>query len=226
MDTVGKLYIVPTPIGNLQDITLRAIAILKIVDYIAVEDTRITNILLKTYGIQTPMISYHQHNEDYQASHIIKLIKEGKNVAIVSDAGTPGISDAAYTVVNAAIENQIVVETLPGPVAFIPALINSGFPTHRFCFEGFLPLKKGRKARWAELQNETRTIVLYESPHRLLKTLREIEIYLGKTVRVSVSREISKVFEQTIRGNITELIEHFEQHPPKGEFVIVIHKTE
>ncbi|MCS7075155.1 MAG: 16S rRNA (cytidine(1402)-2'-O)-methyltransferase [Bacteroidia bacterium] len=224
MHTAGKLYIVPTPIGNLQDITLRAISVLKSVDYIAAEDTRVTSILLKTYGITTQIISYHQHNEVHQTEYIIKLIQQGKSIAVVSDAGTPGISDAAYTVVNAAIENNITVETLPGAVAFVPALINSGFPTHRFCFEGFLPIKKGRKARWLELQNEKRTIILYESPHRLLKTLQEIEIYLGGQVKVSISREISKVFEETLRGTVSSLIQHFERHTPRGEFVIVIHK--
>lgn len=220
-----KLYIVPTPIGNLQDITLRAIEVLKSVNYIAAEDKRVTGILLKHFGIHTPVISYHQHNEVHQAKNIIELILQGKSVAIVSDAGTPGISDAAYIVVNAAIENNITVETLPGAVAFVPALINSGFATHRFCFEGFLPHKKGRKTRWEELQQETRTIVLYESPHRLLKTLQEIEVYLGKETTVSISREISKLFEETLRGSVTELIQHFEQHKPKGEFVIVIQRN-
>lgn len=219
-----KLYIVPTPIGNLQDITLRAIEVLKSVDYIAAEDKRVTGILLKHFDIHTPMISYHQHNETHQAKNIIELILQGKSIALVSDAGTPGVSDAAYEVVNYAIENGIQIETLPGAVAFIPALINSGFPTHRFCFEGFLPLKKGRKSRWEALQNEERTIVLYESPHRLLKTLQEIEEYLGKETLLSISREISKLYEETLRGTVTELIYHFQDKTPKGEFVIVIHK--
>ncbi len=221
-----KLYIVPTPIGNLQDITLRAIEVLKSVDYIAAEDKRVTGILLKHFDIQTPVMSYHQHNEVHQAENITELILQGKNIAIVSDAGTPGISDAAYKVVNVAIEKGIVVETLPGAVAFVPALVNSGFPTHRFCFEGFLPLKKGRKTRWEQLQKEDRTIILYESPHRLLKTLQEIEFYLGKDTKISVSREISKLFEETLRGTVTELIQHFEQKKPKGEFVIVIYRSE
>lgn len=221
-----KLYIVPTPIGNLKDITLRAIEILKYVDYIAAEDKRVTGILLKQYGIHTPMISYHQHNENYQAKNIIELILKGKSIAIVSDAGTPGISDSAYEVVNLAIEHHIEIETLPGTTAFVPALVNSGFPTHRFCFEGFLPHKKGRKTRWEQLQKEDRTIILYESPHRLLKTLQEIEFYLGKDTKISVSREISKLFEQTLRGTVTELIQHFEQKKPKGEFVIVIYRSE
>lgn len=220
-----KLYIVPTPIGNLQDITLRAIEVLKSVDYIAAEDKRVTGILLKHFDIHTPIISYHQHNEVHQAENITELILQGKSIAVVSDAGTPGISDAAYKVVNAAIEKGIVVETLPGAVAFIPALINSGFSTHRFCFEGFLPHKKGRKTRWQELQKETRTVILYESPHRLLKTLQEIELYLGKDTKISISREISKLFEETLRGTVTEIIQHFEHKKPKGEFVIVIQKT-
>lgn len=221
---IQKLYIVPTPIGNLQDITLRAIKVLQSVDYIAAEDKRVTGVLLKNYDIHTPLISYHQHNEDHQAKNIIELILQGKSIAIVSDAGTPGISDSVYEVVNRAIENDIIVETLPGAVAFIPALINSGFPTHRFCFEGFLPLKKGRKSRWEELQQEKRTIILYESPHRLLKTLQEIELYLGKETKISISREISKLFEETLRGTITDMIHHFEQKKPKGEFVIVIYR--
>lgn len=220
----GKLYIVPTPIGNLQDITLRAIEVLKSVDYIAAEDKRVTGVLLKTFDIHTPMISYHQHNENHQAKNIVELILQNKSIAIVSDAGTPGISDSVYEAVNMAIKNGITVETLPGAVAFIPALINSGFPTHRFCFEGFLPLKKGRKTRWQELRQEKRTIVLYESPHRLLKTLQEIELYLGKESEISVSREISKMFEETLRGTVVELIQHFEHKKPKGEFVIVIHR--
>jgi 16S rRNA (cytidine1402-2'-O)-methyltransferase len=220
-----KLYIVPTPIGNLQDITFRAIEVLKSVDYIAAEDKRVTGILLKHFDIHTPMINYHQHNENHQGKNIVELILQGKSIAIVSDAGTPGISDSVYEVVNIAIEKGIFVETLPGAVAFIPALINSGFPTHRFAFEGFLPLKKGRKTRWQMLQKEERTIILYESPHRLLRTLQEIEFYLGKETKISISREISKLFEETLRGTVTQLIQHFEHKKPKGEFVIVLHKT-
>jgi len=222
---IQKLYIVPTPIGNLRDMTFRAVEVLKSVDYIAAEDKRVTGILLKHFDIHTPMISYHQHNESHQAKNIVELIMQGKSIAIVSDAGTPGISDAVYEVVNTAIDNGVEIETLPGAVAFVPALVNSGFPTHRFCFEGFLPLKKGRKTRWEQLQKEERTIVLYESPHRLLKTLEEIEFYLGKETKISISREISKLFEETLRGTVTELIAHFKHKNPKGEFVIVIQKV-
>ena len=218
-----KLYLIPTPIGNLEDITLRAIRILGEVDIILAEDTRTTGNLLKHLQIQPKrLLSHHQHNEHAATNEIIRLLKQGAIMALVSDAGTPGISDPGFMLVRACIEENIKVECLPGPTAFVPALVASGFPCDRFVFEGFLPLKKGRQTKFKELAMETKTIVLYESPHRLVKTLEQIAAFLGMERNVCVVRELSKVFETYHRGTATELKNYFEHTAPKGEIVIVI----
>ncbi len=218
----SKLIIVPTPIGNLEDITLRALDVLKQSDLILAEDTRTSGILLKKYNITTHRQSYHTFNEHNQVDTLIKTIGEGKQVALISDAGTPGISDPGFLLIRACIAAGIQVECLPGPTALIPALINSGFPSDRFCFEGFLPLKKGRKARLESLATETRTVILYESPHRLLKTLGQLSDVLGEDRPAVVCRELTKIYEETVRGSLRELCTWFEEHPPKGEIVIVL----
>src|SRR5580704_5638371 len=218
----GKLYLVPTPIGNLEDMTFRAVRILKEADLILAEDTRTSAPLLKHFDIHQKVFSHHQHNEHQSATEIIRFLKEGKNIALISDAGTPAISDPGFYLLREALKNGLQVECLPGATAFVPALVNSGFPTDRFCFEGFLPLKKGRQTRFKTLATENRTIILYESPHRLLKTLDEIAIYFGAERQISVSRELSKMFEETVRGTITEVKLYFETHPVKGEFVICV----
>ena len=218
----GKLYLVPTPIGNLEDITFRAIRILKEVDLILAEDTRTSAPLLKHFDIHQKVFSHHQHNEHQSSNEIIKFLKEGKNIALISDAGTPAISDPGFYLVREALKNEIAVECLPGATAFVPALVNSGFPTDRFCFEGFLPLKKGRQTRYKTLATEERTIILYESPHRLMKTLDEMATYFGTERQISVSRELTKMFEETIRGTVAEVKLYFETHPVKGEFVICV----
>ena len=220
--TRGRLYIVPTPIGNLKDITIRAIEVLKESDIIFAEDTRTSGKLLKEYDIATPLESFHQHNEHKKLESVIERLKSGTIASIISDAGTPGISDPGFLLVRECIAENIPCETLPGPTALIPALVNSGFPINQFVFEGFLPIKKGRKSKLENLSNESRTIVLYESPHRLVKTLKQIMEVFDNSRRVSVSREISKKFEETIRGPLTEIISHFSENVPKGEFVIVI----
>jgi 16S rRNA (cytidine1402-2'-O)-methyltransferase len=217
-----KLYIVPTPIGNLEDITLRAIRVLKEVDLILAEDTRVTGFLLKHFQIENKMQSHHKFNEHKTVENIINRIKTGETIALVSDAGTPAISDPGFLLVRSCIDNDIEVDCLPGPTAFVPALVNSGLPDDRFCFEGFLPVKKGRQTKLKELQEETRTIILYESPFRLVKTLIQLEEYLGADRRISVSREISKLHEETVRGSVGEVKIHFEQHIPKGEIVVII----
>ncbi|MEW6062476.1 MAG: 16S rRNA (cytidine(1402)-2'-O)-methyltransferase [Bacteroidota bacterium] len=217
----GALYIVPTPIGNLDDITLRALNVLAGVDLIAAEDTRTTKFLLNHYNIQKPLLSFFSHNEQLRTPQIIDKLLEGHAVALVSDAGTPGISDPAHSMITAAIARGITIVPLPGATACIPALVVSGLPTHAFVFEGFLPHKKGRRTTLESLQNETRTIVLYESPHRLIKTLNELHDYLGDR-RAVVVRELTKKFEEVIRGTLQTLIEHFTSHPVKGEFVLVI----
>ncbi len=219
---MSKLYLVPTPIGNLEDITLRALRILKESDIILAEDTRKTRILLKKYNISSRLISHHKFNEHRTARDIADRIKNGEQITLVSDAGTPSISDPGYLLVKTCIDLEIPVECLPGPTALIPALVNSGFPSDTFCFEGFLPHKKGRKTRITRLAAEERTIILYESPHRLLKTLTELSESLGPERACSVSRELTKVHEETIRGTITEVIKYFSRKPLRGEFVIVI----
>src|SRR5471030_2336759 len=213
----GKLYLVPTPIGNLEDITLRALRILKEVDLILAEDTRTSAPMLKHFDIHQKVFSHHQHNEHQSSNEIIRFLKDGKNIALISDAGTPAISDPGFYLVREALKNELDVECLPGATAFVPALVNSGFPTDRFCFEGFLPLKKGRQTRYKQLAEEERTIILYESPHRFLKTLDELVIYFGGERQISVSRELTKLFEETVRGTVTEVKAYFETHPVRSE---------
>jgi 16S rRNA (cytidine1402-2'-O)-methyltransferase len=219
-----KLYLVPTPIGNLEDITLRAIRVLGEVDGILAEDTRNSGQLLKHLNISKPLYSHHAHNEHTGVPGVIKMLKEGKSLALISDAGTPGISDPGYLLVKACVDNGIEVESLPGATAFVPALVNSGFPTDRFVYEGFLPHKKGRQTRWKALAEEERTIVLYESPHRLVKALDQIIEFISADRLVMVGREISKMHEQMVRGTAKEVLAYFTTHPDKvrGEIVIVI----
>ncbi|MBQ4502359.1 MAG: 16S rRNA (cytidine(1402)-2'-O)-methyltransferase [Alistipes sp.] len=219
---MAKLYIVPTPIGNLDDITLRAIKVLEEVDFILAEDTRTSSVLLKHLGIDKPLRSHHKFNEHATVAAVAESIEAGRNVALISDAGTPGISDPGFLLVRTCIEAGIEVETLPGATACIPALVQSGFPCDRFCFEGFLPQKKGRMKRLAELAEESRTIVFYESPFRVVKCLEQLSEVFGAERRVAVSRELTKKFEQTVRGTLAEVITHFKNHQPKGEFVIVL----
>lgn len=216
------LYLVPTPIGNLKDITFRAIETLQTVDVILCEDTRTSSKLLQHYNIQKPTSPYHQHNEHKIVEHLVQQMQAGKNFALITDAGTPGISDPAFLLVRACVQANIQVISLPGATAFVPALVNSGLPTNSFVFEGFLPLKKGRQTKLKELAQESRTIVLYESPFRVDKTLQDLISYFGKETQASVSRELTKMFEETIRGNLEELKLHFEQKPAKGEIVLVI----
>lgn len=216
------LYIVPTPVGNLEDITLRALRVLKEVDLILAEDTRTSSVLLHHYDIHTPLRSHHKFNEHETSDRVADEIAAGKNVALISDAGTPGISDPGFMLVRACVERGVEVQCLPGATAFVPALIDSGLPCDRFYFEGFLPQKKGRQTRYKALAEQTHTIVIYESPFRLVKTLTELAQFLGPDRKASVSREISKVHEDTQRGTLAELAEHFKQFPPKGEIVVVI----
>lgn len=219
---MSKLFLVPTPIGNLEDITLRAIRILKESDLILAEDTRTSGKLLKHLDVSTHMQSFHMHNEHKMLDRIIDKLKMGNQIAMISDAGTPGISDPGFLLVRACVENGIPTECLPGATALIPALVQSGFPTDRFIFEGFLPPKKGRQTRlklWAE---EPRTIVFYESPHKIGKTLKQLQEFVGGDRKMAVSREISKKFEETVRGTVDELIVHFEEKAPKGEFVVIL----
>jgi 16S rRNA (cytidine1402-2'-O)-methyltransferase len=218
----GKLFLVPTPIGNLEDMTFRAIRILKEADVILAEDTRTSAPMLKHFGIEKKAYSHHQHNEHQATSEIIRFLKEGKKVALISDAGTPAISDPGFFLVREAIKNDLHVECLPGATAFVPALVNSGLPSDSFVFEGFLPVKKGRQTKFKKLAEEERTIVLYESPHRLLKTLEEFAQYLGAERQASVSRELTKLYEETVRGTLAEIKSHFENNILKGEFVICI----
>lgn len=219
---MSKLYIVPTPIGNLEDITLRAIRVLKEVDFILAEDTRTSTVLLKHLGIEKPLRSHHKFNEHATVEMVANAIAEGKEVALISDAGTPGISDPGFLLVRTCVERGIEVTTLPGATALIPAVVQSGFPCDRFCFEGFLPQKKGRMKRIEALADEERTIILYESPFRVVKALEQLGEVLGMEREVAVSREITKMFEESVRGTIGEVAEHFRQHAPKGEFVIVV----
>jgi len=222
MNKTGKLYLVPTPIGNLEDMTFRAIRVLKEVDLILAEDTRTSAPLLKHFDIQKKVYAHHQHNEHQSSGEIVKFLKEGKDIALISDAGTPAISDPGFFLVREVLKHDIEVECLPGATAFVPALVNSGFPTDRFCFEGFLPLKKGRQTRYKQLAEEERTIILYESPHRFIKTLDEMATYFGGDRQISVSRELTKMFEETVRGSISEVKQYFETHPTKGEFVLCV----
>ena len=219
---MSKLYIVPTPIGNLQDITFRAIEKLKEVDLILAEDTRTSGKLLKHFGITTPMQSHHMHNEHKTINALIQQLHSGTSMALISDAGTPAISDPGFLLTRACVKQGIPIECLPGATAFIPALVNSGLPNDRFVFEGFLPVKKGRQTRLKLLSEETRTMVFYESPHKLIKTLNNFSEYFGDDRLISVSRELTKVYEETIRGTVKEVLSHFENKPPKGEFVIIV----
>jgi 16S rRNA (cytidine1402-2'-O)-methyltransferase len=219
---MAKLYVVPTPIGNLEDITLRAINVLKSVDFILAEDTRTTSHLLHHLGIEKPMHSHHKFNEHATVGRVAEAINSGRDVALVSDAGTPGISDPGFLLVRKCVEEGIEVVTLPGATALIPAVVQSGFPCDRFCFEGFLPQKKGRMKRLQELSVEPRTLVLYESPYRVVKCLEQLAETFGEERRVAVVREITKKFEETVRGTVAEVLEHFREHEPKGEFVIVV----
>ena len=219
---MAKLYIVPTPIGNLEDMTLRAIRVLGEVDFILAEDTRTSSVLLKHYNIDKPLRSHHKFNEHATVASVREAIEAGRDVALISDAGTPGISDPGFLLVRTCVEAGIEVETRPGATAAIPALVQSGFPCDRFCFEGFLPQKKGRQKRLTELESESRTIIFYESPFRVVKALEQFAEHFGAERRVAVVREITKKFEQTVRGTLAEAIAHFKSHPPKGEFVIVL----
>jgi len=219
---MSKLYIVPTPIGNLGDITLRALDILKKVDVILAEDTRHTGKLLKHYQIDKRAIAHHQHNEHKTVARLAQRIKDGDTAALVTDAGTPSISDPGFLLVRECIEKEVEIECLPGATALVPALVNSGLPSEKFCFEGFLPHKKGRQKRLKYLQEEMRTMVFYESPHRLVKALKQFAEFFGADRYASISRELTKIHEETIRGSLAELIDHFENKTIKGEIVIVI----
>ena len=219
---MSKLYIVPTPIGNLKDITLRALEVLKDVDLILAEDTRTSGKLLKHYNISTSMQSHHMHNEHKTIDGLVQKLKSGSTIALISDAGTPAISDPGFLLTRACIENNIDIECLPGATAFIPAIVNSGLPNDKFVFEGFLPVKKGRQTRLKLLAEETRTMIFYESPHKLIKTLTNFFDYFGDDRQVSVSRELTKLYEETIRGTVKEVLEHYTNKPPKGEIVICV----
>ena len=219
---MGMLYIVPTPVGNLEDITLRAIRVLKEADLILAEDTRTSSVLLKHYEIKNALLSHHKFNEHQTVNNVIERLNGGQTVALISDAGTPGISDPGFLLVRECIRNGIEVQCLPGATAFVPALVSSGLPDDRFCFEGFLPQKKGRQTRLNSLKEEKRTMIFYESPFRVLKTLTQFADVFGPERPVSVCREISKVHEESVRGTLAEVIEHFKQTEPRGEFVIVL----
>lgn len=219
---MSKLYLVPTPIGNLEDITLRAIRVLKEVDHILAEDTRNSGKLLKHYDISTPMHSHHMHNEHKTVEGIVRRIEAGETFALISDAGTPAISDPGFLLTRACVEAGVEVDCLPGATAFVPALVNSGFPNDKFVFEGFLPVKKGRQTRLKLLAEEERTVIYYESPHKLLKTLAQFVEFFGEDRPVSVSREITKMHEETIRGTAVEVLAHYTAKPPKGEIVVIV----
>ncbi|MBN1108000.1 MAG: 16S rRNA (cytidine(1402)-2'-O)-methyltransferase [Bacteroidales bacterium] len=219
---MSKLFLVPTPIGNLGDITIRALEVLGSVDFILAEDTREAAKLLRHHGIKSPLRSHHMFNEHRTVDGVCSRIMKGERAALISDAGTPGISDPGYLLVKHCIKNNIPVETLPGPTALIPALVNSGLPCDRFCFEGFIPSKRGRNKRMEALENETRTMIFYESPFRLVKTLEEMAERFGSEREASVSRELSKIYEENVRGTLTFLADHFRDKPPKGELVIVV----
>lgn len=217
-----KLYLVPTPIGNLEDMTFRAIKVLKEVNFILAEDTRTSGKLLKHFEIATPMHAHHMHNEHKSVDGIVKRLQNGESCALISDAGTPAISDPGFLLTRACIENDIDVECLPGATAFVPALVNSGLPNDKFVFEGFLPIKKGRQTRLQLLAEETRTMIFYESPHKILKTLTNFVEYFGEDRKVSLSRELTKMFEETKRGTAKEVLAYFTQKPPKGEIVVIV----
>ncbi|SFW29540.1 16S rRNA (cytidine1402-2'-O)-methyltransferase [Sinomicrobium oceani] len=219
---MAKLYIVPTPIGNLEDMTFRAVKILKEVDTVLAEDTRTSGKLLKHFEIVTPLQSHHMHNEHKTVQHIVQRIAGGEDIALISDAGTPAISDPGFLLTRACIENGLEVECLPGATAFVPALVNSGLPNDKFVFEGFLPVKKGRQTRLKVLAGETRTMIFYESPYKLAKTLGDFVEVFGADRPVSVSRELTKLYEENIRGTAEEVLRHFEEKPPKGEIVIIV----
>lgn len=219
---MGKLYLVPTPIGNLKDMTFRAVEVLKEADLILAEDTRTSGKLLKHFDIATPMQSHHMHNEHKTVDGIVSRIQAGDTIAVISDAGTPAISDPGFLLTRACVEKGIEVDCLPGATAFVPALVNSGLPNDKFIFEGFLPVKKGRQTRLNMLADESRTMVFYESPHKLLKTLTQFQDVFGADRLASVSRELTKLHEETIRGSLSELSAHFSAHPPKGEIVLVV----
>lgn len=219
---MSKLYIVPTPIGNLKDMTFRAIDVLKQADLILAEDTRTSGKLLKHFNINTPSQSHHMHNEHKTIEAVIQKLNSGVTIALISDAGTPAISDPGFLLTRACIENNIEVDCLPGATAFVPALVNSGLPNDKFVFEGFLPVKKGRQTRLKLLAEETRTMIFYESPHKLIKTLTHFCEYFGEDRRISVSRELTKIYEETIRGTAKEVLEHYSNKAPKGEIVIVV----
>jgi len=217
-----KLFVVPTPVGNLEDLTLRAIRVMKECDFILCEDTRVSVRLLHHLEFSKQLVAFHQHNEHHKLDHIIERIQQSQSVALISDAGTPGISDPGFLLVRACIQNNIPVECLPGPTAFVPALVNSGLPTDKFIFEGFLPQKKGRETQLKRIAENPFTSVLYESPHRIVKCLEQLIKFCGEDRQCSISREISKKFEETRRGTLVELLAHFSTHEPKGEFVIVL----
>ena len=217
-----SLFLVPTPIGNLDDITFRAVKVLKEVDAILAEDTRTTSFLLKHYAITTPMQSHHAFNEHKTLEYIISILKKGEKIALVTDAGTPGISDPGFLLIRECLKNDLQVECLPGATAFVPALVNSGLPCDSFIFDGFLPLKKGRQTKMKEIAEEKRTMIFYESPHRLVKTLEQFKEYLGPTRKISVSRELTKLFEETKNGSVEEVLNYFASKTIKGEIVIVV----
>lgn len=223
---MGTLYLVPTPVGNLEDITMRALRILKEADLVLAEDTRTSGNLLKHFDIRVPMQSYHKFNEHQTVQHVVDRLLAGETVAVVSDAGTPGISDPGFLVAREAIRAGVEVITLPGATAFVPALVSSGLPCDKFCFEGFLPQKKGRATRLEQLKDEERTIIFYESPYRIVKTLQQFIEVFGAERQVSVCREISKIHEESVRGTLDEALSHFQEHEPRGEFVIVLSGAE
>ncbi|NCC11016.1 MAG: 16S rRNA (cytidine(1402)-2'-O)-methyltransferase [Bacteroidia bacterium] len=222
---MGMLYVVPTPVGNLDDMTFRAVKVLKEADLILAEDTRTSGVLLKHFEIKNAMQSHHKFNEHKMVESVVNRIKAGETVALISDAGTPGISDPGFLVVRECVRNGIEVQCLPGATAFVPALVASGLPIDRFCFEGFLPQKKGRMTRLKALAEEKRSMVIYESPHRLVKTLTQLAEYFGEERQGTVSREISKMYEETVRGTLSELIAHFTETPPRGEIVMIVSGT-
>ena len=219
---MGILYVVPTPVGNLEDMTLRAVRVLKEADVVLAEDTRTSGVLLKHFDIKNHLVSHHKFNEHGTSASIVERLKAGATVALISDAGTPGISDPGFYLVREAVNAGVTVQCLPGATAFVPALVSSGLPCDRFCFEGFLPQKKGRATRLEALKNELRTMVFYESPYRVLKTLQQFAECFGEERRVSACREISKVHEESVRGTLAEVIAHFKETEPRGEFVIVV----